>query len=486
MIRGSSLMLLLQLGERVIGVASLSLLTRLLTPSDFGLVALATAASGMLTAAIATNFSAGVISLRNPDRSDYDTAWTLNAARGVALALLLCMASLLASRMDVPRGVPPLLAVLAITPLLDGFRNVGMAAFQKNLHFAPIVWVGLTARLVGSVTAVVVAVISSSHWALVSGPLVVSVVALLGSFVASAYRPRLDTRSLRKLWAFSGWLAGSNFVGAISNRADVFFVNRFIGLGVAGIYNMGNDIGQMFHGHVMVPLLASLFPGLARLADVREAHLRAFRKAREVLVGVCLPIGIGVALVAHSFVNAMFGKGFELAGPVIAMVSLAFTIHVVTMGMDEILLSIGRTRPIFVRQSVSAVVRLGLMVAGVLLGGIVGLLIGRVAASVVVTLLNARLLCRELSMSVRELVVPHARAIFAASAMAAGSLLWQLSPLRATIGSPFVGLASDVAVGALVFAVSLLGLWLASQRPDGFEREAWNLMSSAMVRGGVR
>jgi O-antigen/teichoic acid export membrane protein len=486
MIRGSSLMLLLQLGERAVGLVSLGLLTRLLTPSDFGLVALATAVSGMLTSAIATNFSAGVISLQRAERSDYDTAWTLNAARGAMLALLVCSAALVARQTATPDRVSTILLALAVVPLLDGLRNVGLTAMQKQLRFEPTVWVGLSARLVGSGGAVLIAYLTSSYWALVVGPVLVAAAGLIGSFVASDYRPRLDLRRWRILWGFSGWLAGSNLLGSVANRADVFFVNHYLGLGVAGIYNMGNDIGQMFYGQVVLPLLASLFPGLSRLAHAREAHVRAFRRAREVLIGICLPIGVGIGLVAGGFVKVAFGPKFELAGPVIAMVSLSFTIQLVTIGMDETLQSIQRTRPIFVRQAISAVVRFGLMVAGITLGGLMGLLLGRVVGAVLLTVMNARLLTRELHVPTSELLLPHARPILATAMMAVGSLCWQLSPLRHALVWPALTLASDIAIGAAIFSAALLGMWHASKRPDGFEREAWNLLSSQLSRSAVR
>ncbi len=234
-------MLLLQFGERALGLVSLGLLTRLLTPSDFGLVALASATSGMVTSALATNFSTAVISLPEPERSDYDTAWTLNAAQGSLLALAICCTSLATLLWGSLGQVPQILLGLSILPLLDGLRNIGMAVFRKRLQFFPIMFVALTSELLGTLGAVTVAFLTRSYWALVAGPVLLSAANLVGTFVASAYRPRVSLSSWRKLWRFSGWLAGGNLVGTVSSRADIFFVNHYLGLSMAGIYNMGKQ-----------------------------------------------------------------------------------------------------------------------------------------------------------------------------------------------------------------------------------------------------
>lgn len=480
MIRGSSLMLLLQIAGRVVGVVSLGFLARLLSPSDFGLVALAAAVSGVLTAAITTNFSTAVISLPAPDRSDYDTAWTLNAARGTLLALLLCLASYVVFLSSGRSRVPELLTALSLVPFLDGVRNVGMAALRRDLRFSPIVWVELAGRVSGSFGAVLLAYLTGSYWALVAGPLIASSVGLVGTFAASSYRPRLNLSRWRKLWAFSGWLAGGNLVSSVSGYADVFFVNHYLGLGVTGIYSTGNQVGAMFHGQVVTPLLASLFPGLARLVGIREVHLRAFRKAREVLIGVCLPAGIGLGLVADGLVLTVLGSEWAMAGPVVAIVSLAFTVHLANIGMDDVLLSIQRTKPIFTRQALGASVRLALMFAGVYYGGLVGLLFGRLLGAVGVAGMNARVLCRELRIPATELLLPHARTILATALMVGGVLSWQSTVLRLSVSTHALGLAADVAVGIVLYGTALALTWIVCGRPDGFEREAIALFKARM------
>ncbi len=175
--------------------------------------------------------------------------------------------------------------------------------------------------------------------------------------------------------------------------------------------------------------------------------------------------------------RTVLGPKWELAAPIIAIFSLAFQVHLVTIGMDDALLSIQRTRPIFARQTIAAIVRLGLVFGGLYFGGLVGLLIGRFASAVIMASINTRLLCRELGLSARDLVMPHARTIVATAAMAGVSFIWHSSPARQGISAPVLALAADVLLGALVFSIMLVVLWYASKRPDGFEREVWTLVT---------
>jgi hypothetical protein len=130
----------------------------------------------------------------------------------------------------------------------------------------------------------------------------------------------------------------------------------------------------------------------------------------------------------------------------------------------------------------AAVVRLALVFGGISLAGLVGLLVARLSAALIMVTINSRLLCRELGIKGRDLMTPHARPILATASMALALVLWQTSNTRRAIPGSVGVLAADVALGASVFSVTLLALWHLWRRPHGFEREVWRLVTSRFTR----
>ena len=117
---GAGWMVAFRWSDRVIGLASLALLARLLSPADFGLVGYAMVVIGLLEIFTEMSTDAALIRTRRAEPADYDAAFTLNLLRGAALALLIAALAVPAARFfDEPRLVGVMLA-LALAPLLLG------------------------------------------------------------------------------------------------------------------------------------------------------------------------------------------------------------------------------------------------------------------------------------------------------------------------------------------------------------------------------
>ena len=162
-------------GSRLIGLVSTVIVARLLTPEDFGVVAIATSYIGIVLGVTELNLSRAIIQFNNPKKSEYDTAWTLSLIRGVLLsAMILASAMPMASFMDEPRLVA-LITVLAVSPLILGLENSYFVEFQKEMKFSKLFWAETSSKVLAVATTISLAVIYRNYWALVGGMLVSNV-----------------------------------------------------------------------------------------------------------------------------------------------------------------------------------------------------------------------------------------------------------------------------------------------------------------------
>ena len=133
---GAAWMISLKFLSRLIGIASLPVLARLLLPDDFGLLAIAWAVISLVGMFGAFGILRALIREQYSGRELYDTAWTLNAAKGLVFSgLTVTVAPFTATFFNDPR-LEPVLHVLVVICILDGFSNIGVVDFQKNLRFS--------------------------------------------------------------------------------------------------------------------------------------------------------------------------------------------------------------------------------------------------------------------------------------------------------------------------------------------------------------
>ena len=133
--RGGALMVAMKLGVKVLGFVSTMVVARILTPADYGIVAVAMGVIGILEILGEFSFDLALIRNRNATSAHYNTAWTLNLIRGVvfAIGVFLCADPIAAWVGSAETA--DLLRLLALIPLLDGLTNIGTVDFRKQFKF---------------------------------------------------------------------------------------------------------------------------------------------------------------------------------------------------------------------------------------------------------------------------------------------------------------------------------------------------------------
>ena len=121
---------------RALGLFSTVIVARILSPEDFGVVAIALIAVGLLETVAYLGVDLSLIKDQSAGRDEFDTAWTIQLLQGGLIALLLFACSpLAASFFNEPRA-QAVIAWLALRPILEGFQNIGLVTFRRDLKFS--------------------------------------------------------------------------------------------------------------------------------------------------------------------------------------------------------------------------------------------------------------------------------------------------------------------------------------------------------------
>lgn len=274
MAKGAAWLILFRLVERGIGFISTLILARLLVPADFGLVAMATSILAALDLMGAFSFDMALIQNQNATRRHYDTAWTFGVVFGLLKAAGMVALAIPASAFFNEPRVEFVMYALALCTAVQGFDNIGIVAFQKDLEFHKEFWLGLARKLAGFVTTVGLAYLYTSYWALIAGVLAMRVTSLVLSFTMHPYRPRLCWEAAGELFNYSKWLLLNNILIFLNNRGTDFIIGRVSGARSLGLYAVSYELANLPTTELVYPISRAVFPGYARLAgDLKQLQI---------------------------------------------------------------------------------------------------------------------------------------------------------------------------------------------------------------------
>lgn len=323
MATGASWMVVMRMFDRGLGVISTVILARLLLPSDYGLVAMAAGFAELLSLVAAFGFDSALIQRSDSARAHFDTAWTLNVLLGLLLgAALLGCAPLVADYFSEPR-LTDIMRVMAMSPILNGFCNIGTVLFRKDLNFQlEAVYMALR-RILGFGVTLAAAYWFRSYWALVAGTVATALAGLVLSFVLHPYRPRLTLAERASLFGFSAWLLLNNIIRFTNTRALEIIIAKHAGSRSLGLFSVANDIASLPTSELSAPINRALFPGYARFQDDDAQLRRLVLEVFALLALVALPAGVGIAALASLLVPVMLGANWLDAVPIVQI--LAFS-----------------------------------------------------------------------------------------------------------------------------------------------------------------
>ena len=311
------------------GLSGLSLLSvvvlaRLLSPTDFGLAALALGVVQILSMLVEMFFHDAVVQRRDLERAHVDSAFTVSLTLGLLLTLAtIALAPLVATLLSEPR-LPAVLRWMCPSIALAGLSGVLVADLRRRLAFRALALRSFAGRLAGAVVGIAMAFLGYGVWSLV-GMQLVSVGAAAGMlWLLADERPRLrlSLARIRDLLGFALASIASNLVWYSNVRLFTLLVGAQLGTAAVGQFHFGlrivdalrDTLGGAVH-QLALPLFARQQNDLSTLRGI-------FARAMRLTCLITAPTFAGLAATTPEIVAAVFGERWAPAVPVIQLLAL--------------------------------------------------------------------------------------------------------------------------------------------------------------------
>lgn len=468
--KGAAWMMGFKLLDKSVGLISTLVLARVLTPSDFGLVAMAMAVVALLELMGAFGFDSALIQRQHTERKHFDTAWTFNVIFGVCIAtLLLVLASPTASFYREPR-LELMLPALAAGALIGGFENIGTVAFRKELDFSKEFRFLLAKRLAGFIVTVTLALVFRSFWALIAGTVTGKLMAVFISYRLHPYRPRLTLVARADLLHFSKWIFISNLIQFLHSRSTDFVLGRTVGSHGLGVYNIAAEIAAMPSTELIAPLNRAVYPAYSRLAALREQLWERFLEVFGIICLLAFPVAVGLYCLSELVVILLLGEKWHEAVPIMRIAGFSGLLAALQGNLYLVILALGQPRANTLLSAGLLVVSLPAVVFASLQFGPLGAAYAHFAVSVLGFIGIVIVFTRFTGLPVARLIAVMWRPFLASASMAL-TLFGTMAAINAQLPTLplFAKLVVLVLTGAAFYVGAALALWFLAKRPASAE-----------------
>jgi len=441
---------------QLINFLAVVVLARLVAPSDFGLLGMATVFTGLIMYFYELGLGSALIQRKALDDSHLSTAFWVMLVVGFAAWVV---ASLFAPLYATFMHQPALVGVVVVSGA--GFLITALTLVQRNLfmrlmRFDLLARADLIALASYALAATALAWAGLGVWSLVVGGLVQMTVATVVLWVLSSWRPslRFDRHALRDLMSFGGPAWTSQLLGYTRANIDYLVVGRFLGPASLGYYTMAFNVASIPRSKMVTQVTDVTFPAFSRVQDDAGRVGRAHVKVTRYISLVAFPLLMGLAVLATEFVMVVYGP--KWAGVIVPLriLAIAGLPTVVMEAARPVFLARGR-QSLYMKLSVVSTVALGVLVVVGARFGVEGVAAGLLLHAVVFFGATEYFLSHVLEIGSISLVRGLAPASLAGTGMVLAVLGWQQAmSMRglATVGI----LAGGVGVGAVVYVALLL------------------------------
>lgn len=449
---------------RLVGLANTVILARILSPDDYGIMAMSAVIVELLMMLSDTNVDLALMREPGAPRHIYDSAWTVQLLFGLLAGLaVVAMAPLLASYYRDPR-VTEVMYILALRPVIMGFENVGVVEFRKALDFAKEFRYAIFRRLSLFVFSVILALTLRNYLALAIAAPVSAAVAVAFSYGMSTYRPRLALSHVGAVWGASKWMILQNMAQAGLDRSDEFVIGGVAPPATVGYYFVAGQIAPMPTREIAWPMERTLMPVYARIAHDPAALKAAVVDVMGMMGTVCMALGVGVVLVAHDLVVTVFGANWVSAVPFFHWLGLFGIVAALGRPLMPLFYMCRRERAFAALTAVQA----GVTFCLTLYAAHHFALVTVAAARTVVGVAFFGVLCVAATRIAPVTLADFARVLW--RPVFAGATMTAVVLLVRSEAAPMLGLIRDCVLGTGTYTAVLLALWVVAGRPDGPER----------------
>ena len=357
------------------------ILARLLTPHDYGCIGLLIVFTSLAAPFIDSGFGEALIQKKKPTNTDYSTIFFWNM--GVAIVLytvLFFSAPAIARFYDLPI-LSPVLRVQAIVLIINAFKIVQVNQLKKRLDFRVLSIVTMTTAVFALIVTIIMAYHGMGVWSLVTQNLLVAGIPAVVFWFYLKWRPIrvFSWKSFRELFSFGAYMLLTHFANELGKQIQTLFIGKIFNTSTLGYYSKAFSTERMASQVISGVVTSVAYPLYAEAQDDKKALANIIRRITMSISYLTFPLMLLLILIAQPVFLFLYSERWlpsVIYFQVLCLVGISSCLLSVN---QQCIAAIGKSRTMFMWTLFKHGIGLTVMIAGMLIWGMTGFLVGVVA-----------------------------------------------------------------------------------------------------------
>jgi PST family polysaccharide transporter len=371
-VRGGAVAITTQALKFIITIGATSVLARLLTPQDYGLIGMVAFVTAFVS--LYKDLGLGAATIQRPEISfdQISTLFWINVSLSLAVCLFTVAISPLVSWFY---GEPRLTSITIITAvgfIISGLAVQHEALLRRQMRYFALAAISLISLIVGYVVAILMARRGFNYWALVGSQLAVVSTGTVITWIVCRWRPGMPKKDtgVRSMLKFGGNFTGFSTINFFSRNLDNLLIGRVWGAQQLGLYNRAYQLMMLPIDQINEPISSVAIPSLSRLTNSDEDYRRAYLRMLEKVSLLTMPAVALMIVTSDWIVAIVLGPQWREVGLLLVILGVIGMVQPIANTTGWLFITQGRTKEMFRLAMVGGPITIVSIIAGLPWGAV--------------------------------------------------------------------------------------------------------------------
>lgn len=422
-------------------------LARLLAPSVYGLIAMATVFTNILSVFADSGMGSALIQKKDVDDLDYSTVFFFNIVMSAFIYLIVFFTAPIIAEFYNESELTTLVRVLSVSLLIYGVKSIQQAYVSKHMLFKRFFFATLGGTLFSAVLGIALAYLGAGVWALVAQQLSNALIDTIVLWITVKWRPKwmFSFKRLKGLFSYGWKLLVSAFIDTVYNNLRSLIIGKKYSSEDLAFYNKANNFPNIIITNVNSSIDSVLLPTMSSVQDNKESVKMITRRAMKTSTYVMAPLLIGLAFCGKPFISLLLTDKWLPSYPYMVIFCITYMFYPVHTANLNAIKAMGRSDFFLKLEIIKKIIGLSVLLISMnisVMAMAYSLLFTSVASQIINSFPNKKLLNYGYLEQLKDILPGILLAVFM------GGCVWTVTLLNL---SPIITLLIQVPLGGIIY-----------------------------------
>lgn len=313
-------------GAQLVGFIVSIVLARILSPSDYGIVALVSVFTTIMQVFVDSGLGNALIQKKDADDVDFSTVFYTNIAFCLVLYLIIFISAPLIAKLYNNEDLIAVTRVLGLTIVISGVKNVQQAYVSRKMIFKIFFFATLVGTIGAGVLGITLAINGAGVWALVAQQIFNLTVDTIILWITVKWRPKkfFSFTRLKELFSYGWKLLVSSIIDTVYNNVRQLIIGKFYSSSDLAYYNKAKQFPELIVNNVNTSIDSVLLPTMSREQENKEKVRTMTRRAIKTSIYIMAPLMMGLAFTANNVIKILLTDKWSASVPYLIVFAITY------------------------------------------------------------------------------------------------------------------------------------------------------------------